>query len=334
MAKKSFILNDETQTNSNGFRVPNDKIDLERFKANAVLLYMHKRGEVHGRWENIRIEGTKLMADPVFDIDDPESKKIADKVERGFLNGASLYLAFGKNTTFVEGADGNLELHNTEVHEASICDIPSNKGSITLFADGEELTGEKLKGIMLSLTATLSQGEGAKNLSETKKNDDKSKQTEMEKFKLSAAAVAVLVGLGLSATAESEGEVNSLITQMGAKLSAETTAHKLEKEAREKLENQAKAEKAVKLTALVDQAVTDGKIVATQKETFVALGFDSASAILKDLPGKVSLGAQVDNPAGGGAVNPKNTDEFQALSLEQQLSFKNGNPAGYAKLFA
>ncbi|ADY51520.1 peptidase U35 phage prohead HK97 [Pseudopedobacter saltans DSM 12145] len=333
MSKKSFILNDETKVNSYGFRVPNDKIKLDRFKENAVLLYMHRRGEVHGRWENIRIEGTKLLADPVFDLDDPESKKIAGKVERGFLKGASIYLHFTKETTFHEGADGNLELHNSEAFEGSIVDIPSNADCVKLFADDKEMDSKEIRGIMLS---AMPQDEKPERPPiKTYDKQDKSKTTKMEKFKLSAQAVAVLVGVGLSASAETENEVNNLIEQLGTKLTAEMTAHQLEKTAREGLQNQINAEKAVALTALVDQAVTDGKISATQKETFVALGFDGAKSIIDGLPGKTSLGSQVNNPGGAAlGAEPKNVDEFAAMPLEQQLAFKNNNPTGYAKLFA
>lgn len=326
MSKTSFILNDETKVNSNGFRVPNDKINLDRFKENAVLLYMHKRGEVHGRWENIRVEGSKLMADPVFDVDDPESKKLADKVERGFLKGASLFLGFTKDTTFVEGADGNLELHNTEVHEASICDIPSNSRSLKLFADGKELKDEEVRSYMLSA--------GFNTSPDKQQTQDKSKTSKMEKFKLSAAAVAVLVGVGLSATAESESEVNSLIEKMGSALKAEKTAHQLEKSQREALEKVINDQKAAALSALVEDAVKAGKIVAAQTETFVALGYDAAKNIIDGLPGKTVLGNQLKNTGAGLTAEPKNVDEFAALSLEQQLAFKNNNPQAYAALFA
>lgn len=287
---------------------------------------MHVRGAVHGRWENIRIEGTKLLADPVFDMDDPESAKIAGKVERGFLKGASLYLHYGKDTTFAEGADGNLELHNSEAFEGSIVDIPSNADSIKLFADNKELNDDEVKGFMLTAIP---------NHPDKQTTEDKSKTTKMEKFKLSAAAVVALAGIGLSANEGNETEINGLIEKMGAALTAEKTAHQLEKTARENLQNQINAEKAVALTALVDQAVTDGKISATQKETFVALGFDGAKSIIDGLPGKTSLGSQLNNPGGAAlGAEPKTMDEFEKLTNEQKLAFKNGNPAGYAALFA
>ena len=327
MSKKSFVLNDETQVNSYGFRVPNALIDLDRFKENAVLLYMHKRGEVHGRWENIRIEGSLLLADPVFDEADPDSAKIAGKVKRGFLKGASLYLNFTSNTTFFEAPDKVLELHNSEAFEGSVVDIPSNKRSVKLFADGKELSENEIKGIMLSA------GNGP--TPDKLKKEDKNQKTEvMEKFKLTAQAIAVLVGAGLAA-GDTEAEVNDAIIKLGAALTAEKTAHNLEKNQRESLQKEINDSKAAALTAMVDQAVTDGKILATAKDSFIALGHDAAKAIIDNLPGKVQLGAQVNNQSGGASpTDPKTLDEFEKLSNEAKLAFKNNNPTGYAALFA
>lgn len=322
MAKTSFILNDETKVNSNGYRVPNNQIDLVRFEANAVLLYMHKRGEVHGRWENLRIEGPLLLADPVFDVDDPESKKIAGKVERGFLKGASLYLAFTPNTRFVEAADGTPELHGVEAFEGSIVDIPSNSESLKLFAGEKELSSEEIKGIMLSASSNP----------ETPASKTKTK-IEMEKIKLSAAALMVLAGVGLSA-AETESEVNNVIEKLGAALAAEKTAHNLEKSAREDLQKKMDAANAVALGAFLDQAVKDGKIAATQKDTFAALGFESAKSIIDGLPGKTNIAGSISNSGAGLSAEPKNLDEFEKLSDGDKLAFKNSNPVGYAKLFA
>lgn len=318
MAKTSFILNDETQVNSNGYRVPNNQIDLTRFQANAVLLYMHRRGEVHGRWENIRIEGSLLLADPVFDMDDPESAKIAGKVERGFLKGASLYLAFTSNTRFVEGADNTPELHGVQAFEGSVVDIPSNAESLKLFAEDKELSSEEIKGIMLSAKPA---------------KPEQTQKIDMSKVTLSAAAVLAFAGVGLAAC-ETETDVSAGIERLGAALAAEKQAHLLEKTAREALQKTVNEEKAAALSAFLDQAITDGKINATQKDTFAALGFDSAKSIIDGLPAKTSLSNSVKNTGLGLSVEPKTMDEFEKLSMEEKLSFKNGNPNGYAKLFA
>ena len=94
MAKENnrytFLLSDES-TNSYGFKVITAGIDTTQFKRNPVMLFMHDRStQVIGRWENVRTENDKLYADAVFDEADPEAKKIAGKVERGFIKAASI----------------------------------------------------------------------------------------------------------------------------------------------------------------------------------------------------------------------------------------------------
>ena len=45
--------------------------DLSVFENNPVMLLNHDDWELPiGRWENIRIEGTLILADAVFDEDD------------------------------------------------------------------------------------------------------------------------------------------------------------------------------------------------------------------------------------------------------------------------
>src|SRR5690606_40670078 len=93
-----------------GYRLLNRDIALERFEDNPVLLFMRRRGEVIGRWVNIRIEGSKLLADPEFDMGHPKGAEIAGQVERGFLKGASIWVAPADDVKLVEAADGVLEL--------------------------------------------------------------------------------------------------------------------------------------------------------------------------------------------------------------------------------
>ena len=68
MSKNSFIVSDETK-NCFGMIVKTDGINTESFIKNPVMLYMHERKTVVGRWENLRKDGSKLIADAVFDAD-------------------------------------------------------------------------------------------------------------------------------------------------------------------------------------------------------------------------------------------------------------------------
>ena len=58
------------------------------------MLYNHNDwSRPIGRWENIRIEGGKILADPVFDMEDKRENggaEIASQVERDFIRMASI----------------------------------------------------------------------------------------------------------------------------------------------------------------------------------------------------------------------------------------------------
>lgn len=326
MAKRA-VLSDQSIPNMHGFYVDHATLDLSRFEAgNPVLLYMHRRGEVHGKWADWKFEGSQLTAEPVFDVDDPDSNKIAGKYDRGFLVGASLYLYVTEKTTFVQDETGKVWMKQAEVWEASIVDIPGNKNSVTvkLFAkDGEELSDDEVKAFMLSA--------GKAKIPEVEIQN----KNNMSKIITGAVALAALTAYGLT-NADSPEEVEGAVVKLSAALNAEKTAHTLEKAQREALEKKMQDQEAVQLSAMLDQAVTDGQILADTKPTFEALGLAGAKKILDGIPKKVVLGAGTSGGAGTGSsagTDPKNMDEFAGLPLSAQLEFKNNNPDGYAKLF-
>ena len=67
MKRFTFVLHDET-VNTYGIRMLTSGANLEEFRKNPVILLNHKDWELPiGRWENIRIEGTQILADALFD---------------------------------------------------------------------------------------------------------------------------------------------------------------------------------------------------------------------------------------------------------------------------
>lgn len=138
MAKSTFIINDENTVNSYGFRVLTDGIDIVDFVKNPVMLAQHERGvlQVIGKWENIRKEGGKLLADAVFDMADEFAAKVAGKVERGFLKATSLGIKplteSTNKSTLIKGQT-HATVTTSKLREVSIVDIPSNADSLKLF---------------------------------------------------------------------------------------------------------------------------------------------------------------------------------------------------------
>lgn len=307
----TFVLNDETVVNDRGFRTVNSGINLERFKANPVILDYHRSGNnaVIGRWENIRIEGSELKADAVFDEEDEDAKKIAGKVERGFLKGASMGLGFDRSEEpFVfEDATGKFALTKSELLEASIVSIPSNRKSIKLYnKEHKELQEDE---VQLAL--------------EDASNEELNKNDNMSNVKLT---VAVLATLGLENT-DNQQELQDAITRVA---NENVSLKKENKELKEAQEKEAKA----RATELVDLAITEGKIMPDTKDSWVNLAQANpkhVEATLKGIPAKVSLNGLV---TGGKAVEVKTADDFEKLSDEAKLAFKENHPEEYKNLFA
>ena len=139
----TFILYDDSLPNADGSRVQLRGLQLDRFQKNPVMLYMHNRADPHtckpdgseviGRWENIRTEGRKLLADAVFDEKDPLAKKIARKVKEGFLKGASIGIDVHSTSDAASeklpGQKGSSITESTLL-EASVVDIPQNREAL------------------------------------------------------------------------------------------------------------------------------------------------------------------------------------------------------------
>lgn len=140
--KHTFILCDGNRVNSYGFRTDLAGLDLERFKSNPVMLYAHDSSDVIGKWENIRVEDNQLKADAVFDTDDEQGKRIAGKVERGFLKGCSM----GIHVKELHEVDNVPVATRSELMEASVCPIPSDAGAVRLYDENrKELTFEEVR---------------------------------------------------------------------------------------------------------------------------------------------------------------------------------------------
>lgn len=310
----TFVLNDETKVNSYGFRIPNKGIDLKRFKANPVMLNQHHNSTsaVLGKWKNIRVEGSQLLADDDFDTEDPEAMKIKGKVDRGYINGASMGVSFQRDNMKM-APDGVWELTKCEKHESSIVAVPSNSNSLRLYVAE---TGELMEEDAVKLTlSTLNKTENF--------NSNK-----MEKLVLSAA---VLVALGLQ-NADDVTAVSAAVV----KLHADNGELKTKLEAAEKkLKDQAQ----LQAKTLVSTAIAEGRITADLEAHFVTLATDNyevAAKVIGAMPTKKSLAATVVGGGTGsaGAGEIKTAEDFSKLSLEKQLAFKAENLDAYKALFS
>lgn len=131
MGKNSFVISDES-VNSYGYIVKTDGIDTTAFERNPVMLYMHERKTVVGRWENFRKEGNKLLADAVFDESTELGKTVKAQVENGFLRSASIGVDIIEDTVI----NGIKTVIKCSLFEVSIVDIPANQNALKLYRKG------------------------------------------------------------------------------------------------------------------------------------------------------------------------------------------------------
>jgi caudovirus prohead protease len=311
-----FVLNDEKVANSYGFHILSAGISLERFLANPVMLDGHNQNNhsVIGSWQNIVLEEGKLFAEPLFDMQDENAKMMAGKVERGVIRGASMGIAFHKKDLTYEG--GAVVLKKCSLFEASIVAIPSNANALRLQMDGVEISEEQIKELCLSFSKT------------------NPINTVDMKIQLTQLA---LVALGMNASCKelSAEEIETTILALSKdrdtlkeklSLSEEQVAAYVAKE---------KAQREALTAQMLDEAIKSGKITADKRQTFAALAaqnFELAKATLEVIPAKKTFSTGVTTPTGTTGV--ATMEDFQKLSLDEKLAFKNGNPEAYQKLIA
>ncbi|TWI22191.1 hypothetical protein [Sphingobacterium siyangense] len=312
---KKFVLNDERVENSHGFYVLNSGGRFDRFADNPVMLSDHnnENESVLGNWQDLEEQPYVLLAQPNFDTDDTKALEVKRKVDNGFIKGASIGLIPYR----FEIIDDKLYLVDWEMVEASIVPVPSNKKSLALYNEQRELmTDEQIKNICLSVRAVVPP------------TTTTNQHSDMSKIKLSLAA---LVALGFTDT-DKDGVEESMVNEKITALHQQNTLLKTQNDT---LTAEREAEKQKTNLAVVDAAIKDGKIEAKSKETFLSLfktNPELAQSTLDSIPGKTGLAASVTNPSGG-AAEVKTLDDFQKLSLADQLNFKATQPDAYNKLF-
>lgn len=316
---KKFVFNDENTINSYGFRIVTSGIDTTRFEKNPICLNDHNNSTkaVLGRWQNIEKANGLLSAEPQFDTEDAEGKEVVRKVEKGTINACSMGVSFTPKN--LKKIDGQLVLTECELFECSIVAVPSNANAVRLYhADGTEVSDTEVKNICLHA------------LNDSKPNF----KNNMDKIQLSAMA---LLALGFAKTTKEldEAEINEAVLGLKTQLDEKTSeVNELTQKLNAYEQKEAK-EKEAKITEMVELAIRDGRITADKKDTYVDLAkvnFDLAKNTLESFPKKTNLSAGM-NPRTGGA-EPMTAEQFQKLTVAEQLAWKEANPDEYKKLFA
>ena len=302
-AKKRLVFSDES-LNSIGTWVKTLGIDLKQFLKNSVMYYNHNKTTLPiGTWEDIEInkDTGEISGVPVFDMDDPFAKMVADKYEKGILKAASIgvrVLELSDDKKYLKPGQTLPTIIKCKLIEVSIVDIPANDNALVLYDDNEKI-------IDLSLT----------NLNQILK-------IQPLKTEKSMTTLALALGLPESAT---EAEILAKIqSDQNAKTVLETRL--------DTLETEAKTKEQARIESLVNLAIQEQKITADKKELYLGIGKTSGVETLEKLISEIQpvqrASAQINLKSGDGAEK-----KFAELSYEEISDLKLNNKDTYIALY-
>lgn len=315
----TFVLHDES-VNTYGFRMLTSGANLDEFRKNPVMLYNHNDWNMPiGRWENIRVEGTQILADAVFDESDPEGRRVKDKVEGGFLRMASIGAWPPEEVSDdpilkLPGQTGTTVLRWT-VREASICSIGANHNALAFYDKETErridLSDET--GLIRLMDGVI-----------TRHNNNQTQET---------MALNKILGLSDNATPQEQEAAVAELKKDHERLKGENET--LQAAIDEQNAERRAAEEA-EAVALIDAAVRDGRINADGKETYIKLfsaDHAAAKAALAAIPQRKSVAQTINNPKQV-ALSDLEAKSWQELDKADLLvELKDKHPELYKQKF-
>lgn len=109
---------------ADGIDLRMDRLDLDRYHRNPIVLPSHDyRAAPVGRGENVTVEDGRLMADAVFDLDDPAGAELDRKYRHGFMSAVSVGFD-------VRGVDDDGVPDSWELLEFSTVSVPMDADAV------------------------------------------------------------------------------------------------------------------------------------------------------------------------------------------------------------
>lgn len=250
MTKRVRITND--RLNSYGTRVLTSGMDIEQYKRNPVLLYMHERGNVIGYVRDLKADADELTGELVFDEATELSVRCKKQFEFGSLKMVSAGLDIVEMSEdaaqLVEGQTSPT-ITRSKLFEVSLVDIGANDDAIVLQKDGKRITLGRDGACPLPLL-----------------NNEQTTPQEME-----TKAFALQLGLPETAT---EAEISTAIEEL-----------KAAKEQNADLLKEKEALRLAQIENLVDKAVSEKRLAEGNRAIFVELGKKVGADDLKEALG-------------------------------------------------
>lgn len=315
---KEVIISTEA-VNSYGTRVLTAGIDISQYQRNPLLLWMHDRSYKNsagpiGRIENLRIEGDRLIGTPVFDQSDAFAKQVEAKWEGQFLRMASAGLEIletSDDPQYLVQDQMRQTVTRSKLIEVSIVDMGANDESLQLYKAGKLLTlAAGADCAELPVLTPPAKGEAPQ---------DKTENTTPNKLKMNKEFLQLL---GLPEGATEEQALSSL------------RLLKTKADQAEELNLRA-------VTSAVDQAITERRLVAENRDHFIQLGktagLDQLQSTLKLMPVMQKptdvLNLSKDSAPSAGSPAAKNYNKLSEVPAGELMQLRKSDPAQYAKLY-
>lgn len=307
MSKEAIISS--SRLNCYGTRVLTEGGDLEQYRKNPTLLYMHRRGSRNdmpiGIIENLRVEGDFIYGTPKFDTDTEEEKIIAAKWERGTLRMLSAgieILEWSEDPQYLVQGQTRPTIVKWKLEEVSVVDIGANDDALQLaqlYKDGKPLTlamGEENEHLPLLNTNTavsMEDGEAEKI------------QTNKTTFQMNK----ILLKLGLPTNATEDAVVQQI----------------------EALMNENKQLRLAAINDAVAAAIAEHRITEAQKAHFVNLG---EKVGIEELRNTLSCFQLVTKPTDVIRQRTEHAElKWENCTPEQLEKLRNENRQEYCKLY-
>lgn len=301
MSKRVRITNESV--NSYGFRVLTSGIDLEQYRRNPVLLYMHERGNVIGYVKDLQVENGEVTGELVFD----EASELSIRCKKQFEVGSLRMVSVGLDPKETSGAPELLlegqtrpTVTKSKLVEVSLVDIGANDDAIRMYNEGTAIELGKDGNCLLPLLS-----------------NNPINQTTMDLKKLA-------LQLGLPETAD-EATVLAKIAELQKEAGASVTL----KAENDKL-------KLAGITTLVDKAITEKKITVENKEHFLNLGktigAEELEKTLAAMSPNVKLSGIIHHQGGSPAQQGSYT-KLSEVPEAELLTMRQSDPATYKRLF-
>lgn len=295
MGKTVRISN--SNLNSYGTRVLTTGVDMEQYKRNPIILWMHNRAfrgttdEVLpiGNMTNIRIEGDDILGEVELKATTDFEKTIAEKWENGTLRMVSPWfdvIAVDESLDLALPGQTRATVTKAKLVEISIVDIGGGDDNLQLAYNGKQLK--------------LTEGGDCPDIPALHINNSNKDKEEME-----LKTIALAFGLKDSAT---EADVLALAAGMQAKDNKIT-----------ELQSQLDSLKLAGITGKVEAAIAEGRLPADKKDSMIALGKMDATK-LDEVLALMQKPLKPTDIIGGGASAGAATGASLELSKATKLS--------------